>query len=304
MSLVLGLATKNAEDIARGARRGHAALAAVFDDPMGRRLDTLMITEDDIKEHPAIRESLGAYLSADGRLARIDLSPRDRLFASEGTREVERLRRRLNDELAGAGWLRTRASLTGINAELADIRTTTRRDQLLLWAAVPVGVFLILVVAIRNVPSCLNLVATMILTYSFSLGVTHALFVGLLGAEGLDWTVPYFLFVLLVAVGVDYNVFLMSRLREEQRQHGLVDGSRRAIARTGGLISSAAAITACSFASFLSSPLASIRQLGFALVVGLAVDALFVRPVLVPCGNLLLSRWLRHEEPPAKAVPG
>jgi RND superfamily putative drug exporter len=122
------------------------------------------------------------------------------------------------------------------------------------------------------------------------LGVTSLVFVTLLGAEGLNWKVPYFLFILLVAVGVDYNVFLMTRLREETAVLGLRAGTIRAIGQTGGLISSAAAITACSFASLLSSPLGSMRQLGLALVVGIAVDALLVRPVLVPCGYWLLHR--------------
>ena len=79
--------------------------------------------------------------------------------------------------------------------------------------------------------------------------------------------------MLLVAVGVDYNVFLMTRLHEESARHGFRGGIIRAIGQTGGLISSAAAITACSFASFLFSPLSSLRQLGFALVVGITVDA-------------------------------
>jgi RND superfamily putative drug exporter len=112
--------------------------------------------------------------------------------------------------------------------------------------------------------------------------------VTLLGAPGLDWKVPYFLFVLLVAVGVDYNVFLMTRLQEEARERGLRTGIRRAISQTGGLITSAAAITACSFASFLFSPLSSLRQLGFALVIGITIDATLVRPLLVPCGHWLL----------------
>ncbi len=111
-----------------------------------------------------------------------------------------------------------------------------------------------------------------------------------LGAEGLDWKVPLFLFVLLVAVGVDYNIFLMTRLKREVQEHGLRPGIQRAIAQTGGLITSAAAITVSSFASFLTSPLSSLRQLGFALVVGITLDALLVRPVLVPCGHWLLNR--------------
>jgi putative drug exporter of the RND superfamily len=155
---------------------------------------------------------------------------------------------------------------------------------------VPIGVFLVLLLSMRDPLSCLNLVVTMILTYAFALGATHLLFVSCLGAPGLDWKVPYFLFVLLVAVGVDYNVFLMARLREESDLLGLRSGIVRAIAQTGGLISSAAAITACSFASFMFSPLSSLRELGFALVVGITVDALLVRPMLVPCGHWLLNR--------------
>jgi RND superfamily putative drug exporter len=130
----------------------------------------------------------------------------------------------------------------------------------------------------------------MLLTYAFALGTTHLVFVTILGAEGIDWKVPYFLFVLLVAVGVDYNVFLMDRVRQETEGRGIRSGIIRAVGQTGGLITSAAAITACSFASFLSSPLGSLRQLGFALVVGITVDAVLVRPLLVPCGHWLLSR--------------
>jgi RND superfamily putative drug exporter len=130
----------------------------------------------------------------------------------------------------------------------------------------------------------------MLLTYLFALGVTHLVFVTCLGAEGLDWKVPLFLFVLLVAVGVDYNIFLMSRLQQEARVLGLRTGIRRAVAQTGGLITSAAAITASSFASFMTSPLSSLRQLGFALVVGITVDAVLVRPLLVPCGHWLIYR--------------
>src|SRR4029450_814792 len=94
-------------------------------------------------------------------------------------------------------------------------------------------------ISLRDPWACMNLVATMILTYAFALGITHFVFVTILGAEGLDWKVPYFLFVLLVAVGVDYNVFLMARLHEEARAHGLHQGIRRAVASTGALISSA-----------------------------------------------------------------
>ena len=118
---------------------------------------------------------------------------------------------------------------------------------------------------------------------------------------------PYFTFVLLVAVGVDYNVFLMARVREESHLRDLRSGLIRAVGQTGGLITSAAAITACSFASFLFSPLA------FAPPARLRAgrwnhDRRSARPpLLVPCGHWLISRlrpWLQRSIPmPTKPPP-
>lgn len=204
--------------------------------------------------------------------------------------QVLTLRRRLRDYLGEYQGILVSAKVAGTNAESADIRALTESDQVQSWFVVPIGVFLVLIVALRDPLTCVNLVATMILTYAFALGATHLLFVTTLGAEGLDWKVPYFLFVLLIAVGVDYNVFLMTRLDEESKKRGLRDGIIQAIGHTGGLITSAAVITASSFASFLFSPLGSLRQLGFALVVGILIDAILVRPLLVPCGHWLLKR--------------
>jgi len=287
----LMMAADGAGQIADGALRAQKEVSSILNDPMGRRaLDRLLITPTTVAEHPELHRSFAAYMSADGRLARIDLTQATRVFSAEAMEQVGVLRRRLHDYLDEAEWLPTKALFTGANAEAADIWAVTRADQYQTWIVVPLGVFLILLVALHDFWACLNLIATMVLTYGFALGATHLVFVSALGAEGLDWKVPYFLFVLLVAVGVDYNVFLMTRLQEEANALGLRAGINRAIAQTGGLISSAAAITASSFASFLFSPLSSLRQLGFALVVGITVDAVFVRPVLVPCGHWLMNR--------------
>lgn len=287
----LSRAAEGAGQIGDGARRARHEVSSILADPVGRRaLDRLLITPETVRDNPELTRSFEAYLSADGKLARIDLTPRDRVFSAAALDQVVDLRRRLNEYVGEMGPPQVFALLTGPNAESADVRALTRADQYKTWIIVPLGVFLILLLALRDPGACLNLVATMILTYAFALGVTHLVFVDLLHAEGLDWKVPYFLFVLLVAVGVDYNVFLMARLQEESKALGLRAGITRAVAQTGGLISSAAAITACSFASFLFSPLGSLRQLGFALVVGITIDAALVRPVLVPCGQWLLKR--------------
>jgi RND superfamily putative drug exporter len=284
-------AADGAAQIAGGAARAHREVAAILTDPVGRRaLDHLLINDQTVHDNPELLKSFAAYITPDGHRARIDVTQSDRMFSNEAMNEVLTLRRRLNDYLGEYQGIQVTAQVAGANAESADIRAMTRADQVQSWFVVPIGVFLVLMVALRDPLECLNLVATMVLTYAFALGATHLVFITLLGAEGLDWKVPYFLFVLLVAVGVDYNVFLMTRLHEESQKRGLRNGIIRAIGHTGGLISSAAAITASSFASFLISPLGSLRQLGFALVVGILIDATLVRPLLVPCGHWLLRR--------------
>ena len=295
----LTLAADGAGQIADGAGRAGREIGSILADPVGRRaLDHLLVNDDTKADHPELARSFAAYLSPDGRTARIDVSQSERVFSVAATDQVVILRRKLSAFLDGAGGPRVRALVGGPNAESADIRALTESDQFQSWFVVPLGVFLVLVAALRDPLGGLNLVGTMLLTYAFALGATHVLFVTLLGASGIDWKVAYFLFVLLVAVGVDYNVFLMDRVREESKRLGLRAGLVRAVGQTGGLISSAAAITACSFASFMISPLGSLRQLGFALVVGITVDALLVRPLLVPCGHWLLrGKHARLPEP-------
>ena len=284
-------AADGAGQIAGGAVRAEREVTAILNDPVGRSaLDRLLINDETVHDNPDLLKSFAAYITPDGHRARIDLTQANRIFSHAAMDQVLTLRRRLNDFLGEYQGIHVKAQVAGTNAESADIRALTQSDQVQSWFVVPIGVFLVLIVALRDPLACINLVATMILTYAFALGATHLLFVTILGAEGLDWKVPYFLFVLLIAVGVDYNVFLMTRLNEESQKRGLRDGIIRAIGQTGGLISSAAVITASSFASFLFSPLGSLRQLGFALVVGILVDAILVRPLLVPCGHWLLHR--------------
>jgi RND superfamily putative drug exporter len=298
----LARAAEGAGRIADGAGRARGELGSVLADPVARRaLDHLLVTPATVAEHPELKRSFDVYLAPDGHSARIDVSQSERVFSVAATEQVNILRRKLNAFLDGADGPHVTALVGGPNAETADIRALTEADQFQSWFIVPIGVFVVLVAALRDPLGGVNLVATMLLTYAFALGATHLVFVTLLGADGIDWKVAYFLFVLLVAVGVDYNVFLMDRVREESKRLGLRAGLVRGVGQTGGLISSAAAITACSFASFMISPLGSLRQLGFALVVGITVDALLVRPLLVPCGHWLLrGRPARATDPPAR----
>jgi putative drug exporter of the RND superfamily len=304
--LELSRAADVAGRVAAGAAQARQEVSSILEGPVGRRaLNQLMITEQTVHEHPELRRSFDAYVTRDGHRSRIDVIQADRIYSAAAMDQVETLRRRTNEFLGDFEGFPVTARISGENAESADIRALIRSDQVQSWYIVPGGVFLVLILTLRDPLACLNLVATMVVTYAFALGATHLFFVTILGAAGIDWKVPYFLFVLLVAVGVDYNVFLIARLREESGRWEPRTAMIRAVGRTGGLITSAAAITACSFASFLFSPLSSLRQLGFALVIGITVDALIVRPLLVPCGHWLMKRpgERRRRTSPALTAP-
>ncbi len=136
---------------------------------------------------------------------------------------------------------------------LLDLRDASNRDMTRAMVYVLGGVFVVLVLLLRALVSPIYLILTILLSYGATLGVVRLLFVDILGAAGIVWWVPMFMFVMLVALGMDYNIFLIGRVKEEVVTHGTRAGTRLALARTGGIITSAGIIMAGTFASMLSA---------------------------------------------------
>lgn len=207
-----------------------------------------------------------------GHITRIDVVFKTDPFSEASLESLEEVRQtvvaatRPGQPLAGV----YDVGLTGATAMVNDLKEVTTQDERLMYWLVTLGVFGILLVLLRRPGVCLYLIATVVLGYLASLGATELVFKALHhGPEpwvGLDWKVGFFLFVILVAVGEDYNIFLMARVIEEERKHGVVEGTRLAIAHTGGIISSCGLIMAGTFGSMLTGSLTALREIGRAHV--------------------------------------
>ncbi len=134
----------------------------------------------------------------------------------------------------------------------------------------------------------------MILSYAAALGVGYVAFDVLFGFPGSDPSLPLFAFIFLVALGVDYNIFLMARVREETEAHGPREGVLRGLAVTGGVITSAGLVLAGTFSALAVLPLIFLTELGFVVAFGVLLDTFIVRSILVPAISLDLGRrvWL------------
>lgn len=177
----------------------------------------------------------------------------------------------------------------GAEAAALDEREAAGRDRLLILPLILLVVLLALGVLLRAVVAPLLLVATVLATYCASMGISWWLFTGPLGFDALDVQVPLFAFLFLVALGVDYNIFLVTRAREEARTHGTRRGMLRALAATGGVITSAGILLGAVFSVLGVLPLVVLAQLGVIVCIGVLLDTLVVRTVLVPALALLLG---------------
>ncbi|KUO18299.1 MMPL family transporter [Streptomyces dysideae] len=196
------------------------------------------------------------------------------------------------------------ALVGGTTAESLDTRRAADRDLTTVIPIVLLVVFAVLIWLLRALVAPLLLLATVVLSYFAALGASNLLFEHVLGFAGVDWSIPLMGFVFLVALGIDYNIFLMHRVKEEATRLGHARGVLEGLTSTGGVITSAGIVLAATFAVFAGLPLVTMAQMGVLVGIGVLLDTFLVRTVLVPALALDLGRWfwwpgrLWHRPPP------
>ncbi len=233
-----------------------------------------------------------------GKLARLDVVARFDPFSAESIRLLDYLEDdlwRLSQDPASE-WYGAEFHFVGTTAGIRDLKRVTESDLLLIQQLVPIAVLAVLVVLLRRTWISIYLILTVLWGYFVSIGCTELFFTWLYGDTfvGLDWKVPMFLFVILIAVGQDYNIYLVTRTFEEQARLGPIEGLRVALIRTGGIITSCGVIMAGTFASMTAGTLRATSELGFALAFGVMLDTCVIRTILVPALLAILARRAEH----------
>ncbi len=278
---------KEAEDAFNALPDRFTALAAVFAArPDDFYLPTSLTGEDAEK----LNDAINAFVSEDRTATRFYLTSSNAPYTGGAFQIIKDARMTLQDGATAFGSAAS-GHIGGPTAQFADVQDTLASDFLKVGAITVLGILIVLMLLLRAVVSPLYLVATVLVSYGSTLGVSAFLFQEILGHTGVSPYLPLIVFVLLVALGSDYNIFLMHRIKEEAESRGMKDAVRIASGHTGAVIASAGLILAGTFGSMATAPLTILFQVGVAVAIGVLIDTFLVRSILVPAITTIAGDW-------------
>ena len=243
-----------------------------------------------VKSGQYLEEGGARFVSPDGSTARIDLVLEDDPYSSASLTTILKIREILS--VTEFPTLLDPYTLVGGDTAI-EMDTKAAIDADVRWLA-PVSIiaiFLILILLLKSIIAPLYLVFSVIVSFGATFGLSVFAFQQIFGHPGVAYQNGVWMFIFLVALGADYNIFVMSRIRESVGQHGIRQGIAIAVGRTGGVVTSAGIILAGTFAVLTTLPLRDLFQLGFAVSLGVLIDTFVVRALLVPSMAAILGEW-------------
>jgi putative drug exporter of the RND superfamily len=248
-----------------------------------------------------LNSALTAFISPDGHTARYLVQTNLNPFATDAMNQIRVITDAARGPHPRALMKEASISASGVTAMLRDTRAYYGQDINLIIVMTILIVFLILVAILRAVVAPLYLIASVVISYLSALGVGVIVFQFILG-QPLTWSIPGLTFIVLVAMGADYNLLLISRLREES-PHGIRSGVIHTVSSTGGVITAAGVIFAASMFGMLFASISTLVQCGFIIGTGLLLDTFLVRTVTVPAVAVLVGKWNWWPSKPPPPAP-
>lgn len=260
-----------------------------------------------LSKSPGVAAAFPTGTADDGKLLSFQVILEGDPYSKEALQQVRQLRETAR-KVAAAG--QATALVGGPTAIQADTWALSNRDTVFVAVVALVVVGVILAVLLRSLVAPLYLLLTNLLSYLAALGATILITEKLLGWERISYRIPLYMFIFLVALGSDYNIFITTRIRGEALLEGLRDGTVKALAATGGVLTSAGIILAGTFLILLSQPVKDLAEISIGVALGVLIDTFLVRTALVPGLTLAIGpkagwpgpRWTKNEGTPVEAA--
>lgn len=228
-----------------------------------------------------IAQLFDTYLSKDRKLMTLDVIFAENPYGTDTLGKIDQIQGAIDRAVQGTPLENAQIGISGVTSTFHDLKQISGEDYTRTVILMLSGIFIVLVLLLRSVIMPLYLIASLVLTFYTSLGVTELIFVNLLGYSGISWATPFFGFVMLIALGVDYSIFLMARFNEN-REWNVADAMLHAMRNMGTVILSAAVILGGTFASMYPSGVMSMLQIATVVLTGLFLYAVIILPFFVP----------------------
>ena len=278
--------TKGLNDQQKAVSDNATAEGEAFD--KAKNDDTFYLPPEAFKS-PDFKRGLKQFISPDGHAVRLIISHEGDPASPEGIALINPIKQAVHEAIKGTPWEGAKVYLGGTAALYKDMRDGSNIDLMIAGIAAATLIFIIMLVITRSVVAALVIVGTVLLSLGASFGLSVLVWQYLLGVK-LHWMVLAMAIILLLAVGSDYNLLLISRFKEEIHA-GLKTGTIRAMAGSGSVVTAAGLVFAATMATFMFSPLKVMAQVGTTIALGLLFDTLIVRSFMTPSLATMLGRW-------------
>jgi putative drug exporter of the RND superfamily len=278
--------TKGLNDQQKALSDNATAMGDAFD--KAKNDDTFYLPPEAFQS-PDFKRGLKQFMSPDGHAVRLIISHEGDPATPEGISHIDPIKQAVHEAIKGTPWEGAKVYLGGTAALYKDMRDASNIDLMIAGIAAATLIFIIMLIITRSVVAALVIVGTVLLSLGASFGLSVLVWQYILGIK-LHWMVLAMAIILLLAVGSDYNLLLISRFKEEIHA-GLKTGTIRAMAGSGSVVTAAGLVFAATMASFVFGPLRVMAQVGTTIALGLLFDTLIVRSFMTPSVATLLGRW-------------
>lgn len=243
--------------------------------------DTGIFIPDQVMKDKDFKKSIDQYSFADGKGVQLSVVLDSNPYSEQAIATINQIKKAVANEVDGTPLEDAQIVYGGVTSMNADLKELSTTDFSRTMVIMIIGLFIVLTILFRSMIMPIYMIASLLLTYYTSISITELIFVNGLGNAGVSWAVPFFSFVILIALGVDYSIFLLDRFKEEVHL-GIEQGVVRSMSKMGSVIITAAIILAGTFAAMMPSGVNTLMQVASVIIIGLLVYGLVILPLFIP----------------------